>query len=49
VRFDPIERFDFAINEGRFFGVAVRRSKNIDLYRDLMKVESPLIHAIKVE
>jgi hypothetical protein len=49
VRYDPIIQFDYVINNGRMFGISVRRSKNVDLYRDLMKVESPLIHASKVE
>ena len=42
VRYDPIQQFDYVINNGRMFGVSRRRSKNIDLYRDLMKVETPI-------
>ena len=48
VRYDPIMKFDFVIKDGRMFGISMKRSRNIDLYRDLMKIETPLIHASSI-
>jgi len=49
VHFDPIRRFAFAINNGRFYGIAIRNSNNFDLYRDLIKVETPLAKAVEAD
>lgn len=49
IYFDPIKKFAFAIRDGTFFGIALRQSKNFDLYRDLLKVETPLVKAENID
>jgi len=49
VKFDPISKFAFAIHDNRFYGITLRRSHNIDLYRDLMRVETPVVKAVDVD